>query len=101
MPSFDYEIDPLERAGSRFLSRVRGELQKALVCEKAERKLTQQAIADRLGVNRSVVNRQFMGLENITAKRIGELLYILGWEADFRLVAISATLPRANRLRSL
>ena len=61
MNSYEYKIDDRSRAGSRFITRVKEELQRALVAEKAERKLTQQAIADKLGVNRSVVNRRFMG----------------------------------------
>lgn len=83
MPSYEYKIDERSRAGSRFITRVNGELRHALVTEKSERKLTQQAIADKLGVNRSVVNRRFMGLENMTARSISELLWAIGWEAHF------------------
>jgi len=83
MTSYEYKIDERSRAGSRFITLVKDELQRALVAEKAERKLTQQAIADELGVNRSVVNRRFMGLENMTARSIGELLWAIGWEPVF------------------
>ncbi len=83
MPSYEYKIDECSRAGSRFITSVNNELRHALVTEKSERKLTQQAIADELGVNRSVVNRRFMGLENMTARSIGELLWAIGWEPHF------------------
>lgn len=83
MPSFEFIVDEKERAGSRFLGDVRDQLQHALTTEKSSRKLTQQAIADKLGVHRSVVNRWFMGLENLTAKTIGELLWAIGWEPHF------------------
>ncbi len=83
MPSYEYKIDERSRAGSRFITSVNSELRHALVTEKSERKLTQQAIADKLGVNRSVVNRRFMGLENMTARSIGELLWAIGWEPYF------------------
>ena len=83
MPSYEYKIDERSRAGSRFITSVNNELRHALVTEKSERKLTQQAIADKLGVNRSVVNRRFMGLENMTARSIGELLWAIGWEPHF------------------
>jgi hypothetical protein len=83
MPSLEYKIDELASVSARFLSDVRDELQRALFTEKKERKVTQQAIADKLGVNRSVVNRQFMGLENITVKRAAELLWAIGWEPHF------------------
>ena len=83
MPSYEYKIDERSRAGSRFITSVNNELRHALVTEKSERKLTQQAIADKLGVNRSVINRRFMGLENMTARSIGELLWAIGWEPHF------------------
>ena len=83
MPSYEYRIDERSRAGSRFITSVNNELRHALVIEKSERKLTQQAIADKLGVNRSVINRRFMGLENMTARSIGELLWAIGWEPHF------------------
>ena len=83
MPSYEYKIDERSRAGSRFITSVNNELRHALVTEKSERKLTQQAIADKLGVNRSVINRRFMGLENMTARSIGELLWAIGWEPYF------------------
>jgi hypothetical protein len=83
MPSYKYELDERERAGSRFISRVNEELRRALATEKAEHGLTQQAIAEKLGVNRSVINRKFMGLENLTARSIGELLWAIGWEPFF------------------
>ena len=83
MTSYEYKIDEKSRAGSRFISRVKAELQSALEQEKAERKLTQKAIADTLGINRSVVNRRFMGLENMTIRSLGETLWAIGWEPYF------------------
>ena len=83
MTSYEYKIDEQSRAGSRFITCIKEELQRALAAEKAERKRTQQAIADKLGVNRSVINRRFMGLENMTARSIGELLWAIGWEPHF------------------
>jgi hypothetical protein len=83
MPSYEYNTDDKSRAGSRYIARIAEELQKALFTEKSVRKLTQQAIADKLGVNRSVVNRQVSGLENMTARSIAEFLWAIGWEPHF------------------
>ena len=58
MPSFNFDIGDLERVGSRFLSDVRDELQRALATEKASRKITQQQIAEKLETSRAVINRQ-------------------------------------------
>ena len=83
MNSFEFDIGEKARAGSRFIDRVNAEVQRAFFSEKETEKVTQQAIATRLGVHRSVVNRQVMGLENMTARSIGELFWALGWEPFF------------------
>lgn len=89
MPSFEFDIGERERAGSRFITDVKEQLQHALAKEKAERKLTFQSIGETLGVNRSVVNRMFMGLENMTIKSIAELLWAIGWEPHFEARKVS------------
>jgi hypothetical protein len=83
MPSFNFDIGEKERAGSRFLSDVRDELQRALAAEKSRRKMTQQEIANLLETSRAVINRQIMGLENIGIKRVAEILWAIGWEPYF------------------
>jgi hypothetical protein len=85
MTSYVFDIGEKDRKASRFIGHVRAELQKALVAEKHERKITQQQIADLIGVNRSVVNRQLMGTENLTLRSVGELAWALGWDAIFEL----------------
>src|SRR5947207_466770 len=83
MPSFQYEIGELSSVGSDFIEEVNAELKRALAAEKNERSITQQSIADILGVGRSVVNRRFMGLENLTMRTIAETLWAIGWEPHF------------------
>ena len=83
MPSYEFKLDESTSVGSRFVAHVNEELQRAWLSEKNERKITQQSIAETLGVNRSVVNRRFMGLENLTARSIAETLWALGWEPYF------------------
>lgn len=90
MPSFEFDIGESERVGSRFMSDVRDELQRALAAEKAERKITQQQIADKLGTSRAVINRQIMGIENLGIKRVAEILWAIGWRPHFEARKISA-----------
>jgi len=90
MPSFNFDIGEKERVGSRFLSDVRDELQRAISIEKSERKVTQQQIADKLKTSRAVINRQIMGLENIGIKRVAEILWAIGWEPSFAAHKIPA-----------
>lgn len=84
MTSFELDIvDEKSLAGSSFVARVAKEIRRALAAEKTSRKLTQQALADKIGTSRAVVNREVQGLENLTARRIGELLWAMGWEPYF------------------
>lgn len=83
MNSFELEIDEKSRVGSEFMARVIDEIRRAVAAEKGTRKLTQQSIADKIGTSRAVINRQIQGLENLTARRIGEILWAIGWEPHF------------------
>ena len=88
MPSFEFDIGEQSRIGSRFMSHVRDEIQRALFSEKERRKITQQQIAEKLGTSRAVINRQIMGLENMTLRRVAELLWAIGWEPNFEVSRI-------------
>ena len=90
MPSFDFDIGEQARIGSRFMSHVRDEIQHALFSEKERRKITQQQIAEKLGTSRAVINRQIMGLENMTLRRVAEILWAIGWEPYFEARKIPA-----------
>lgn len=85
MTSFRLSITPRKRAAGRFVSKVRRELQKAFAEEKVSRGLTQAQVARELGVHRSVINRQLLGVENLTLSRVGEFAYGLGREINFSL----------------
>jgi hypothetical protein len=87
MTSFELDIlDEKSRAGAEFLARIVEEMQRALVTEKTVRKITQQAIAEKIGTSRHVINRELQGLENVTARRIGEFFWAIGWEPRFEAV---------------
>jgi hypothetical protein len=91
MTSFELDIiDEKSRAGSEFMARVIDEIRHAVASEKSSRKLTQQAIADKIGTSRAVINRQVQGLENLSARRIGEILWAIGWEPHFEARKIPA-----------
>jgi hypothetical protein len=91
MDSFELDIiDEKSRAGSEFMFRVAQVLQRAFLAEKKSRKITQQSIAEKLDTSRAVINRQLHGLENIGARRIGELLWAMGWEPSFEAKKIPA-----------
>lgn len=100
MNSFELDIiDEKSRAGTEFLMLIVDEMRRALVTEKTDRKaensshkLTQQSIAEKIGTSRHVINRELQGLENISARRIGEFFWAIGWEPYFE----ARRAPRGN-----
>jgi hypothetical protein len=90
MPSFEFDIGEQARVGARFVADVRDEIQRAFFSEKSFRKITQQQVAEKLGTSRAVINRQVMGLENMTLRRVAELLWAIGWRPNFQAEKIPA-----------
>jgi predicted transcriptional regulator len=79
MQSFQFEIDEQSACAARFISRVRRELVDAFLSEKNERGLTQNEIAERLGVNASMISRQLSGETNLTLRSVAELAWAMGY----------------------
>ena len=85
MPSFRTSLTPHRRAAARFVVGVRHALQRALAEEGKSRGLTQTAIADALGVHRSVVSRELRGVRDMSLGRVAELSAVMGLEPHFEL----------------
>jgi len=86
MTSFRITLTPNKRAAGRFIALVRRALQRALAEEKQKEGLTQSEIACKIGVHRSVVNRQLRGNEDMTLGRIAELAWAMNRKAIIQLV---------------
>jgi transcriptional regulator with XRE-family HTH domain len=86
MTSFRLKIDPKERYVSRFFGQVERAFQSAFVEAKKDRKLTQQKIAELLGVDRSVINRRLLRRENMTERTLAEMAWAMDHEIDFKLI---------------
>lgn len=85
MPSFRTTLTPPKRAAARFVVGVRRAIQKALADEGKRSGLTQSAIANSIGVHRSVINREVRGASNMTLGRVAELAWAMGLEPKFEL----------------
>ncbi|HEY1474582.1 MAG TPA: helix-turn-helix transcriptional regulator [Pseudolabrys sp.] len=83
--SFQITISASRRAAARFVVGVRRALQKAYAEEQKDGGLTQTAIANALGVHRSVINRELRGLKDITLGRVAELAEAMGRTPTFAL----------------
>ena len=73
-------VSPRDRAGGRLVHSVHKQLVLAAMDEKAAAGVSQQEIAEKLGVNRSVVNRLLRGTGNLTIRTLGEVAWALGLE---------------------
>ncbi|WP_192215322.1 helix-turn-helix transcriptional regulator [Methylobacterium bullatum] len=80
--SFHFETDEKSFAGSSLIMQAIREMQSAFLREKKTTGLTQQALANRLGIkNRSTVNKWLLGRENISLRTIGEVAWALNRRA--------------------
>jgi transcriptional regulator with XRE-family HTH domain len=71
--SYRLKIDRRSLKAARFISKLQDEIQRALI----ESGMTQQEVAERLGVDRSVINRRLKGKANLTARSISDFAYAL------------------------
>ena len=85
MTSFQFDISSRARNAGRFIGRVRDELLKALSDRRADGKLTQQELARKLDVHRSLVNRQLSGEANLTLRSLADLAWAMDMEISFEL----------------
>ena len=85
MTSFQFDIGSRARNAGRFIGRVRLELLKALSERKKDEKLTQQELAKKLDVHRSLINRQLSGESNLTLRSLADLAWAMNMEISFEL----------------
>lgn len=82
MASLQTLVKPNRRAAAKMVAQVRRRLQQALA-DRPEVKRT--AIAQALGVHRSVITKQFNGTQDMSIGRAAELAWALGYEPEFVL----------------
>lgn len=83
--SYELKISAKDRASGRFIGTVRKKLINAALDEKRQTGISQSAVASKLGVSRSVINRLLRGQANLTLRTVAELAWALGWEPVFSL----------------
>jgi transcriptional regulator with XRE-family HTH domain len=87
---FHFDIGSRARHAGRFIGRVRGELLRVLAEKKAKAGLPQQAfpqqaLAEKLGVKRSLINRQLSGEANLSLRSLADLAWAMDVEISFEL----------------
>lgn len=69
----------------RFIAKVGKAITIAALDERQNSGITQQSIANKLNVNRSVINRWLRGGANLTLRTLAEIAWALGFEIVFEL----------------
>ncbi len=69
--SYRMKIDRKSLNSARFISMLQRKIQDALIASG----MTQQDVAEKLGVGRSVINRRLSGKANLTARSLAEFAY--------------------------
>ncbi|GAB1717133.1 MAG: hypothetical protein NTAFB05_21750 [Nitrobacter sp.] len=85
MTLFQFDIGDRARKTGRLIGRVRHELIRALSEKRAKERVTQQALAEKLGVHRSLINRQLSGETNLTLRSLADLAWAMDMELVFEL----------------
>lgn len=83
--SFKLQISPKDRASARFIASVQRAIVEIALAERENSQITQQEIANRLGVNRSVINRILKGETNLTLRSVAEVAWALGYSPSLEL----------------
>lgn len=81
--SYRINIDPRSSKAGRFIRRVHGEIQRLF----SESGMTQQELANKLGVNRATVNKRLLGEENMTMRSIADMAWAMDADISFQLRA--------------
>lgn len=85
MTSFHFDIGSRGRNAGRFIARVRNELLRALAEKKRGARFSQQTLANKLEVHRSLINRQLNGEANLTLRSLSDLAWAMDLEIEFEL----------------
>ena len=92
--SYQIKISKKDRKSARFISSLARKIQEQLIASG----LTQQEVAERIGVDRSVINRRLNGKSNLTARSIAEFAY--AFEKNIDLSFVTSTKPRYSNTSS-
>ncbi|WP_207631989.1 hypothetical protein [Methylorubrum aminovorans] len=85
MTSYRFRISGRSRSAGRLIGRVRSELIKAFMEERATSGATVQSVADKLLLERSVINGQLSGKQHLSLRLIADVAWALDREIVFEI----------------
>ncbi len=84
--SYELKISEKDRVAGRFISSVRKSLFMAVFDHNGRSRMSQQFVANKLGVHRSAINRILRGDRNLTLRSAAEIAWALGYKPNFSLI---------------
>ena len=87
--AFEFEIDPKDAASAVYMGRNHRALLAAAIRAKKKYGITQQQIAEKIGVHKSVISRALSGRNNLTERTFAEICWAIGVEPRTILTEIS------------
>ncbi|MFS8047288.1 helix-turn-helix domain-containing protein [Rhizobium sp. BR 314] len=89
--SFRFEIGARARAASRFVANVRGDFIAAIIARKSEKGITQQQLAEFVGVSRRDLNSYLCGQRELPLRSIADLAWALDKEIHIELCDLAGS----------
>ena len=90
--SYRMRLSKRSRNAGRFISRVHEEIQRAF----SSSGMKQNEVAEKLEINRSVVNRQLQGHSNLTLRSIADLAWAMDKKIVFKIEDSTKKREQAN-----
>lgn len=83
--SFRFDIGARGRSASRLIGNLRSDLLAALVQYRCEKGLTQQQLAELVGISRSDLNQYLSGQKELTLRSAADIAFVLDKEIHMEL----------------
>lgn len=98
--SYQMHLTPRKRKVARFVSQVYGQIQQAFTDAAREEGMTQRKLAEKLGVDKSVLHRRLTGEANLTLRSIADLAWALDADLEFAVRRRKKNDPTRNHVSS-
>lgn len=85
MTSYLFEIGSKRRKTARLIGQVRDEIVRAFVQEKTSKLISQDDLAAKLDVNKSVISRDFNSYTNMTLSKVADYAWALDCDIVFKM----------------
>lgn len=83
--SFHIKIDSKQKVAAKLIGKVHSELNRAIQIVKQDSNVSQQALADKLEINKATLSRRLGGRTNLTLKSLANLIWAIDGDFEFKI----------------